>query len=162
MRICKICGEEKELEKFRKIQVWRSHTCKKCYSARYATGKPNLGRFKKGQISKIKGKPAYPKRTEPKYIKKGREPKSENVFCVKKSTWALNVKTRDEFKCTKCGSEKNIQAHHIVPWKEDMDKRFDLDNGITLCSSCHMKEERLYEISKGIREKNGFRKLKNG
>lgn len=43
MRKCKICNEEKELDKFRKRQVWFSHTCKACYAAQYRTGKTNTG-----------------------------------------------------------------------------------------------------------------------
>lgn len=31
--------------------------------------------------------------------------------------------------------------------------------GKKLCSACHMREERLYEISKGLRTKNGFGKI---
>jgi 5-methylcytosine-specific restriction endonuclease McrA len=157
MRICKICKKEKELEKFRKRIIWFSHTCKECYTAQYRTGKPNLGKFIKGQVSWNKGKKDCPRRDKPRYVKKGRELKS---LYAKRSIWSRDVKTRDGYKCLECGSEKNIQAHHIIPWKECEEKRFDMTNGKTLCSKCHMKEERLMEISKGIRQKDGFGKIK--
>lgn len=159
MRKCIKCGEEKELEKFRKRQIWFSHTCKKCYSAQYASGKPNTGRFEKGHTPWIKGKKNPDKRKEPRYKKKGRPLLSDHYLSGKKAIWARNVRNRDGFKCLTCGSEKNTQAHHIVPWKECIEKRFDISNGKTLCSSCHMREERLLEISKGIRGKDGFTKI---
>lgn len=159
MRKCKICGEEKELEKFRKRLAWRSHTCKKCHSAKYVSGKENIGRFKKGHIPWIKGKKDVKKRDFPKYIKIGRKLTSTKKQSAKGVEWMLKVKTRDGFKCLKCGSQKNVQAHHIEPWKENENRRFDIENGITLCSSCHMREERFLEISKKIRPKDGFGKL---
>jgi len=55
--------------------------------------------------------------------------------------WRKSVKIRDEWKCKKCGTEKYLHAHHIIPWKNNELKRFDLDNGITLCRSCHKKED---------------------
>lgn len=146
MRKCIKCGKEKELEKFRKRQVWFSHTCKECYAAQYRTGKPNTGRFVKGQIPWIKGKKGNLRRTTPKYIKKGRDTKN---IPGKRVQWGLDVKIRDEFKCKNCGSEKNLHAHHIVKWNSDEKLRFDLDNGITLCCSCHAKTERLLEINQG-------------
>ena len=35
-----------------------------------------------------------------------------------------------------------MHAHHIIPWKVNKSKRFELDNGLTLCKSCHKKIER--------------------
>jgi hypothetical protein len=160
MRKCKICGEEKELEKFRKRLSWRSHTCKKCHSAKYVSGKKNTGRFKKGHIPWIKGKKDVKKRDSPRYIKVGRKLIGIGKQSANGIIWSLAVKSRDKFKCVKCGLKENLQAHHIDPWKVNEKKRFDVENGITLCPSCHMKEERIFEIAKGIRQKNGFGKLK--
>ena len=148
MRICVKCGEEKELEKFRKRQIWFSHTCKLCHAKQYRTGKPNTGRFVKGQ------KGLYTKGKTPRHlvkakVKKTREIKSEHSYGGKRAKWGLDVKTRDAFKCQECGSENDLHAHHIIPWKYDSEKRFDMGNGITLCRSCHAKAERIIEISKG-------------
>lgn len=55
--------------------------------------------------------------------------------------WRKDVFTRDGFKCTKCGSTQNIQAHHVIPWAEtaaQKELRFDIKNGITLCRMCHL------------------------
>jgi 5-methylcytosine-specific restriction endonuclease McrA len=49
---------------------------------------------------------------------------------------------RDEFKCRKCGDgmlAKDLDVHHIIPFKKSKDD--SLNNLITLCSSCHRKQE---------------------
>lgn len=53
--------------------------------------------------------------------------------------WAKAVKQRDGYVCRKCGNIKYVLAHHVIPWEEDESKRFDVDNGLTLCLSCHQK-----------------------
>jgi hypothetical protein len=42
-------------------------------------------------------------------------------------------------KCMHCNTDKKLLAHHIIPWKESIELRFDINNGLTLCRSCHMK-----------------------
>ena len=149
MRKCKICGEEKDLELFRKRNIWRSHTCKKCYSSKYVSGKENTGRFKKGMSPWIKGRKGVKKREHPRYLKKGRTPKSEHRLAILANTWSQKVKERDEHMCKICGSTDQITAHHIVPLKEDKELRFDVENGKTLCRKCHSTVERYLEMSKG-------------
>lgn len=152
MRKCKKCGEEKELDLFVKKTVWRSHTCKSCYAASYRTGKPALTRFKKGMICPkdwIEKREKTKKESDPSG--KFKKPKVLRSACrtsLKHNLWSLDVKNRDG-KCKECGTEKNLTAHHIIPWKNDASKRFDLDNGITLCRSCHSRLERLLEVSNG-------------
>ena len=50
------------------------------------------------------------------------------------------VHSRDK-KCIICHDAKSKQfiAHHIIPWSENKDLRFNPDNGITLCIKCHKK-----------------------
>lgn len=57
-------------------------------------------------------------------------------------TWAPLVKERDNFICQKCGSTENLHAHHILEWQDYPDERFNVDNGITLCSKCHIETHR--------------------
>lgn len=52
------------------------------------------------------------------------------------------IKKRDNFKCKKCGSKKNLHVHHLkyrssIPWKTP-DKWL-----ITLCKKCHKKEHKI-------------------
>lgn len=46
---------------------------------------------------------------------------------------------RDGAKCALCGSTDRIQVHHIVPYRYS--HSHDLENLVTLCRSCHSKEE---------------------
>jgi hypothetical protein len=52
--------------------------------------------------------------------------------------WRDAVYTRDSFTCQECkqvGGELN--AHHIRSWATSPELRFDVENGVTLCFSCH-------------------------
>jgi 5-methylcytosine-specific restriction endonuclease McrA len=53
--------------------------------------------------------------------------------------WRAKVFKRDNFTCKHCGIQKDLQAHHIIEWSKDESKRFDVNNGITLCIDCHGK-----------------------
>ena len=51
--------------------------------------------------------------------------------------WRTAVFTRDCYKCVKCGSKKSLEAHHIKAQSKYPALRFDINNGLTLCHSCH-------------------------
>jgi len=53
--------------------------------------------------------------------------------------WRDAVFERDGYTCQMCNkpSSGDIEAHHIYPWRDYPSKRFDSDNGITLCQGCH-------------------------
>jgi len=50
--------------------------------------------------------------------------------------WSIDVRARDGNKCAVCGTDKFLQAHHLIP-KEIRESRFEIDNGIALCPSHH-------------------------
>lgn len=52
--------------------------------------------------------------------------------------WRMEVFKRDGFQCQKCGSKKDIQAHHIKAWKSNKSLRYVVSNGVTLCRKCHL------------------------
>jgi hypothetical protein len=52
--------------------------------------------------------------------------------------WSTLVKLRDG-KCTQCSSVYDLHAHHIKAFKDNEEFRYDVNNGITLCSQCHRK-----------------------
>jgi len=62
--------------------------------------------------------------------------------------WSRKVMKRDNYTCQDCGKRdgSRLNAHHMIPRSKDISKAFSLDNGKTLCVSCHRK------IHKKLRE----------
>ncbi|WP_255196611.1 HNH endonuclease [Halorarius litoreus] len=58
--------------------------------------------------------------------------------------WSRAIKERDNHTCVSCSSGQNLHAHHIVPRYEDRSEEmvYGIDNGETLCQSCHAKRHR--------------------
>jgi len=71
--------------------------------------------------------------------------KERSNFYLK--NWRLKVFQRDKFTCQICGakSKKNnpvkLNAHHIKRWSSNLDLRYDINNGVTLCENCHKKTD---------------------
>jgi hypothetical protein len=81
--------------------------------------------------------------------------KSEDTSPIGKNSyqyiqWVGIVKYRDGNACKKCKSTKNLQAHHIKPVSKYPDLIIDIDNGITLCESCHKEFHSRYGDADGI------------
>lgn len=53
--------------------------------------------------------------------------------------WVATVFKRDNYKCAMCAAAAagSLEAHHIYPWISYPEKRFNWNNGITLCGPCH-------------------------
>lgn len=56
-------------------------------------------------------------------------------------SWRNAVFTRDFYKCVKCGSKNNLEAHHVKEQCNYPALRFDINNGLTLCHTCHKKTD---------------------
>lgn len=57
---------------------------------------------------------------------------------VEYKQWVSDVFFRDNWTCQTCGIRGTyLQAHHIKSWAHYPDLRFDVNNGVTLCVSCH-------------------------
>lgn len=56
--------------------------------------------------------------------------------------WRDDIFSRDSWTCQNCGEKGGcLHPHHIKPKHAFPELIFDIDNGITLCKSCHMKTE---------------------
>jgi hypothetical protein len=52
--------------------------------------------------------------------------------------WRNTIFNRDDYTCKNCGTiGKYLEADHIIPWSIHPELVFDLNNGQTLCHSCH-------------------------
>jgi 5-methylcytosine-specific restriction endonuclease McrA len=52
--------------------------------------------------------------------------------------WHDDCLKRDWYKCQLCSSKDRIEVHHIKSYKDYQNDRVDINNGITLCKSCHL------------------------
>jgi hypothetical protein len=68
--------------------------------------------------------------------------------------WRNSVFKRDEYICQCCGLTGGIylHAHHLDNYSEFIDKRLDLENGITLCSDCHSDFHKMYGTKGNTKE----------
>ena len=70
------------------------------------------------------------------------------------SKWRQLVLERDDYTCRCCGknnlNDRNVEfrAHHKDGWSWCLEKRFDVDNGVTLCKECHDEFHHEYGIKK--------------
>jgi endogenous inhibitor of DNA gyrase (YacG/DUF329 family) len=80
--------------------------------------------------------------------------------------WRLMIYGRDMFTCQKCKQRgKYLEAHHIISLRKiikdnkltydnfhNCEQLWDLDNGITYCSDCHMEEDKMRKRFKKIND----------
>lgn len=61
--------------------------------------------------------------------------------------WRRAVFERDKYTCQSCrarsgnGKAVYLEAHHIKSFHEHKELRFDINNGLTLCESCHKETD---------------------
>ncbi len=59
----------------------------------------------------------------------------------KQAAWSRAVISRDKATCQRCGAtEVQLHAHHVKPFVEFPELRWEVKNGITLCYKCHWSE----------------------
>lgn len=71
---------------------------------------------------------------------------SEDVY----KRFTQDVKKRDKRQCQMpgCKSKSRLQVHHIKMWSSAASLRYETNNGITLCKTCHdsiKNKEKQYE-----------------
>ena len=72
---------------------------------------------------------------------KSAEERARVPFMAEWAAWRRRVYHRDGYACRRCGlkpkTRSTLRAHHVAPWAQYPELRFDLDNGVTLCRDCH-------------------------
>lgn len=72
--------------------------------------------------------------------------------------WRKAVYARDYYTCQCCGAKSGkgasveLHAHHILNWKDNVDERYEISNGVTLCEHCHMSFHRIYGKQNNTKE----------
>lgn len=92
-------------------------------------------------------------------FRKQNQPKSAaykkyNVTQGQLASWSKQVRERDGHICTSCGDTKNLHAHHIKKKILYPDLALDLDNGTTLCRTCHIAAHKTRWITKHAKHTN--------
>ena len=67
--------------------------------------------------------------------------------------WRNTIYERDGYICQKCGIKGgSLHPHHILNFNDHIDKRFVVDNGITLCVKHHKEFHNIYGQKNNTRE----------
>jgi len=64
--------------------------------------------------------------------------RARKLSSIKLREWSLKVRGRDGFTCVSCKGRKKTHAHHMVSKYYRPQFAYNINNGITLCVSCHM------------------------
>lgn len=72
----------------------------------------------------------------------GRSPLRQRIYV--RSFWREIIEfvlKRDGFQCIRCGKKHSktdrLQSHHVKSWTFQPNARFDLDNIVSVCATCH-------------------------
>jgi len=124
--------------------------CKKHYDQLPQRRKNNIKRVKKWREDNPEwGKNYYQKNIEKilenqiKHLKKLGYKINMEYKEVKYTllTWSRIIRKRDNYKCVICGSQDDLNAHHIFPKSKYPALMFNINNGITLCKTHHKETE---------------------
>jgi len=82
------------------------------------------------------------------------EERENDRNCPENYEWKKAVFDRDDDTCKKCSVRGGkLEAHHILPWARFPELRFEVENGITLCRSCHKRYHKVWGKGEGCNPK---------
>ncbi len=163
---CEICGKEFRKKTSHSIKAWeQTKFCShRCYSLARVGGRGKYSAYWKGkhlpddvkkrvsETCKRKGvAPSNEAREKAKRFgpannrwKGGITPEHRKIRnSVEYKLWRKAIFERDGYTCIFCGSNKSgtLNADHIKPFSLFPELRFAIDNGRTLCETCHRKTD---------------------
>lgn len=107
--------------------------------------KSKTTRFKKGERPSIetefkKGCKPWNWMEDRSQLKKSEDRREDSAHI----DWSRRVKNRDSWKCKISNEDCNgrLESHHILNWKDYPELRYEINNGITLCSRHHPRGRR--------------------
>ena len=134
--LCKNCGSNFKAKENKK-RIFCSKKCKNEMGGRLGISLSEESRKKLSFKYTGKGNPIW---------RGGLSGKRQKIYSGRKyRDWKTTIFERDLYTCQEC--KKNgcyLEAHHIIPWAENKDGWFDINNGITLCKECHTQKTREY------------------
>lgn len=66
--------------------------------------------------------------------------------------WAKAVKKRDNYTCRVCGVRNvYLHSHHQNSFDWCIEQRFDINNGVTLCQTCHDRYHIIFGLGKNTK-----------
>lgn len=77
----------------------------------------------------------------PRYVD-GSSPERQRLYVQGAGRGFLrSILARDRYQCVRCSAPKDgpksLHVHHIKAWAGNIDLRFDKENAVTLCQTCH-------------------------
>jgi thymidylate synthase ThyX/5-methylcytosine-specific restriction endonuclease McrA len=109
-------------------EVWhRSHT------------KPPWNKGRKYSNLKMRGRPgsARIKRGSESHLWRGGVTPERYLIGQWTQMQAFRVHQKNSFRCTLCGSGRDLHAHHIDPVAHNPSRAYDIDNLASVCRTCH-------------------------
>lgn len=84
---------------------------------------------------------------------KTREQRQKDRKLNENAVWRNQVFKRDDYECQYCKNKGvKLVAHHKDGYHWCIDKRFDVDNGVTLCEKCHKDFHKKYGMKNNTKE----------
>src|SRR5215831_4738255 len=141
---CKTCGRQ-WLKRRDSVVAWLGE-CRSCTSKRTAQ-QPDVKAAQRANGLRVMSRGPLPNHWENRprgaahYNWKGGVTSEVTKFYRLSAmrAWRQAVLARDGFACRSCSATENLATDHIKPLALFPELRFDVDNGRTLCSSCHAK-----------------------
>lgn len=82
------------------------------------------------------------------------------LYGSSQSTFRNRVLKRDNFSCQLCSETDGLVAHHLDSYDKHIDVRFDMKNGVTLCSECHLSFHKKHGF--GNNTNNQYKEFEEG